>query len=313
MIVNHVMSNDVQSGIFSDIMRYFKEFSPTGSEIVVSKHAIDQADVYHYHRPHLEESLKINSICTVHHDLNETDSWLDYQRFHDVYQSSAHVVCLNSNQLKFLEEKGVEWASIIPHGYNSAIFNPDLPHASGNAESGKITLGLVSKRYGRKVKGEEYIYEVSKRLNPEVYRFLLVGDGRTQDASFLRKLGFEVEVYEYLPYAIFDSLYSEIDALLMTSFHEGGPANIPEAVVTATPIIGNDVGMVSDYLIDGVNGYKLLMDPDIDIIQFEKLQENLSILRKGAVSQQCTAISWQENIAKYFEVYEKIISEGGSR
>lgn len=71
--INHVMSRDIESGIFSAILGYFKKYSPDWIEHIESVRPIEGADVYHYHRPQLEQSLFRNAVCTVHHDLNDTE------------------------------------------------------------------------------------------------------------------------------------------------------------------------------------------------------------------------------------------------
>lgn len=307
MIVNHVMSNDVNSGIFNDIMRYFTVYSSDDVEIVVSNKPVSNADVYHYHRPHLEEKLKSPSVCTVHHDLNETDNWLDYNKFDPVYRAATRVICLNTEQKKFLSARNIKNTIVIPHGYNPNIFPCEKEFKVKEVE--KVTLGLVSKRYGRKVKGEEYIYELVKYLSPTDFKFILVGEGRSYDAEIIRKLGFDVKVFEFLPYVMFDSLYSEIDLLLMTSYHEGGPANIPEAVATGTPIAGNPIGMVADYLVDGENGFMLTMDPAVDYLCFLNYKNNMYDYKLSAYKKINTAITWKSNIDLHMDLYKKLADE----
>lgn len=307
VVINHVMSNDVQSGIFFDILRYFERYRPNDSHIVVSKGPVDGADIYHYHRPHLEKELKGNSVCTVHHDLSDTDNWLAYENFDPLYRQASKIICLNSNQRKFLNKRGIKKTELIPHGYNSEIFSL-LDNVS--IEKEKITLGLVSKRYGRKVKGEEHLYEIVKRLDPTKFSFLLVGEGRSKDASYIKDLGFEVRVYEYLPYKLFGSLYEEINALLMLSLYEGGPANIPEAIVSGTPIIGMNVGMVSDYVKDRENGVLLTGDADVDALKIDNFWSDYTNIKNRALDVKNKAISWERNIEMHFTVYGDIFSAG---
>ena len=57
IIINHVTSNSVHSGIFDDIFSYFERYSKDYAQHVVSEKPIPGAHVRHYHRPHLEEKL----------------------------------------------------------------------------------------------------------------------------------------------------------------------------------------------------------------------------------------------------------------
>ena len=54
---------------------YFNQFGSTEFEHITSIAPIVDAHIYHYHRPHLEEKLLPNSVCTVHHDLDDPDPW----------------------------------------------------------------------------------------------------------------------------------------------------------------------------------------------------------------------------------------------
>jgi glycosyltransferase involved in cell wall biosynthesis len=241
--VNHVMSNELKSGIFDDFIGYLREYSNELISHQVSQEPVADADVFHFHRPHLESRLPPRSVVTVHHDLNESDPWLDFLRFATPYKDAARIVCLNTSQQKWLAERGYDRLEVIPHGYNDRFLKP-----TSRSPNAKIILGLASKRYARRVKGEALFLEIAKRLPAEKFAFILVGAARTQEAAILKEYGFETRVYEHLPYRLFGEFYKEIDGLLILSWHEGGPACIPEAIATATPIISTAVGMALDYV-----------------------------------------------------------------
>lgn len=259
--VNHVMSSDTQSGILDAFIGYLAAHDPTWRH-VISREPIEDAPVYHYHRPHLERSLARTSVVTVHHDLEDTDPWLGSERFISRYREARTIVCLNSCQQEFLRARGFRNVVMIPHGYNDRVFADVHQHPFDPQR--KLWLGFVSKRYGRRVKGEAYLEELLKRLHPSRFAFLMIGEGRMTEAFRARRLGFEVRLYERLPYRLFAEAYRRIDVLLMTSRFEGGPANIPEALASATPILSTRVGMARDWLKPGENGFFLSGNADED-------------------------------------------------
>lgn len=311
-IINHVMSRDIDSGIFSAIIRYFRENSPEWIDHVESVEPLGQADVYHYHRPHLENNLRRNSVCTVHHDLDDPDIWHARHRFIPRYNESSAVICLNKMQKKILiNEEGLKEDKIfvVPHGYNNKFLSPIN---KGKNRQGKFTLGIASRRYARRVKGEAYLSELVKRLDPTAVRFILVGQDRSIDAVDFRKYGFEIEVFERLPYRVFQSFYSEIDALLMCSSHEGGPANIPEAMATGTPVFSSPIGMSLDFIRDGENGFFLKMDPDFDADLIMK--HAINRLEFEGVEDRCfrqvnNIPTWRESIIGNLNAYSKILGK----
>ncbi len=297
------MSNDLSSGIFTDLINYSRKYSNKEDEIIVSNKPTEGCDVYHYHRPHLEKKLVKNSVVTVHHDLNDNDKWHLFENFESQYRQANKIICLNTLQKKFLTEKGISNTIVIPHGYNENIFD-----AKSKPFRQVVNLGIVSKRYGRKVKGEALLYDLMKRLDRNVIKFTFVGKDRTQDCWKARDLGFQAKVFERLPYKIFGSLYDSLDALLVPSIFEGGPANVPEAISTGTPLIAKRVGMVADYLND-TRGILLTDNPDLDamnINRFAKDREFQEKIKKEAYLHADKALTWKDVTEKQFELYRTI-------
>lgn len=315
-VVNHVMSNSVYSGIFKDIIEYFNQYSPSGIKHTVSEAALEEADIYHYHRPNLESKLMNPSVCTVHHDLDDTDKWLSIDKFIPRYLEADAIICLNSVQKERLLGYGVPANKIhvVFHGYNNK--NLSLKQKNNAFFSGeKFVLGIASKRYGRRVKGEAYLLELMKRLDPAMIAFVLIGKDRLVTAKELREFGFECKTFERLPYRIFQEFYNTIDALLITSLFEGGPASLPEALGTGTPVFTSPVGMVNDMLENGVNGHVLSMSPGLDASLIMKYAEEKSSgeetwnsLVDTCKQRACTVPTWRDSILGNIGVYQKVLS-----
>lgn len=305
--INHVFSNDVQSKIFDDLLGYHQRFASGRFDFMKSVSPVHGAWLRHYHRPNVERSLLRPCVVTVHHDLAETDEWLDFAKFEESYRQADTIICLNSLQQRFLADRGFDNTIRIPHGFNETFLRPVARHFDGER---KLWLGIFSRRYGRKVKGEAYIYELAKRLHPSRFGFFLVGQGRSVDARFLGSIGYEVRCYEALPYSTFCTAYQKIDFLLMASVFEGGPANIPEAVATQTPIIANPVGMAHDHLENGANGIALSMDPERDaaiLMDLARHPEQVHALYAGARARAGAAIPWREVVTMHEAEYSRLI------
>jgi glycosyltransferase involved in cell wall biosynthesis len=311
--INHVMSSCVDSAIFRAILGYFQQFLPKEVEFHISERALDGMDLYHYHRPHQEDALLPNSVVTVHHDL--CDGRFIQSRFLSRYREAALVICLNTLQESFLHREGIHRTTVIPHGFNSRIFKS--PSRAKDVPLGrKIILGFISKRYPTRFKGESYLLELLKRLDSRKFGFLFAGSGRTEDAWVARSFGFETAVYEHLPYRLFDRLYQKIDLLLITSFFEGGPANVPEAGITATPILGTRVGMVHDFVRPGENGFFLSGSAPQDIEIFRTVAENThgvtTAIFEGALDSVSRVISWEENVSRNHAAYLVALGEAST-
>ena len=218
----------------------------------------------------IEDKIFSNSVVTVHHDLNDSDRWLNINSFLEKYKKVNRIICLNSIQKKILKQYGIDNTIVIPHGYQDRIFIPSLKRI----ENRKLRILICSKHYDRRVKGEGYLIELLKFVDNRILEFILVGESRSKDIELFKKFGFNIEIYEYLPYRIFGELYKNIDFLLMCSYYEGGPANIPEAIASGTPIICNPIGIAFDMVTDGYNGIHLSMNAYNDSIKLNNLFNN---------------------------------------
>jgi glycosyltransferase involved in cell wall biosynthesis len=276
--------------------------------VVVSETPIDSADVYHYHRPQMESALASPSVVTVHHDLDDPDPFVTYDKFHARYGEATHVVCLNTLQQAILAGKGIEHTSVIPHGYDAALFSKKLRRSFDATRN--TAFGIVSKRYPRRFKGEAHLYDILHFLPTDSVRFVLIGEGRSQDALHMESLGFEVECHEVMPYRVFPKAYEAIDFLLMISTFEGGPASLPEAVASGTPVICTRTGMVPDMIEDGCNGIVLTGRAREDAARMVSVLRNegnaWNRLMIGAETAR-SAPSWEQVIDAHARLYRSIV------
>ncbi|MBX3248541.1 MAG: glycosyltransferase [Myxococcales bacterium] len=309
MLINHVLSSETVSGIFNAIFEYFHKHSPPDLRYTITIHPDPRADIYHFHRPHLESHLPARSVATVHHDLYDPDPWLDFEKFRPRYLEAAHVVCLNRGQQRFLKTQGVLTTTVIPHGYNDAVLRPKVtsPRRRGH---NRTTLGIFSKYYDRRFKGEAYLGDLVKHLDPRLFDFVLVGERRLITAESLAELGYQVRLYERLPYRLFQEAYEAIDYLLMCSTFEGGPANLPEAMATLTPILATPVGFAPDFLTDGHDSLFLTEDPEADaprIMRLSDPSDSLTVaIDRGAAALAERVPTWTDVVERYVNLYRSI-------
>lgn len=308
--VNHVMSTGgLRSTIFDDIYWRFA-LHPGGRFVHTKSVAPDKnATIRHYYRPHLEWRLLSPAVITVHHDPMESYPWLASKLFLPRWRSADHVVCLNSRQQGFLSENGIVNTSVIPHGVDRQVFA--VPKQERAVHSTPIRLGVISKRYDRGVKGEWCLKQLINTLNPRDFAFVLVGEGRSCDASLARARGFEVTCFESLPYHLFAGLYEQLDYLLILSDFEGGPACLPEALGSGVPVIAQPVGMVADYVIHEENG--ILLDEESWVDQIVRLASDDALrfkVNKGAFRGAASIPDWGEVMQRYADVYRRVLGAG---
>lgn len=308
--IDHVLSTALlRSAIFDALVARSVAAAPEGWTVTCSIRPQAGAAVHHYHRPNLEWRLRPRAVVTVHHDLRDNEGWLALRSFLPRYREAAAVHCLNSTQRAFLAERGIAHTHVIPHGVDRAVF--PLPAAARQpVREGRMTLGLASRRYGRGVKGEALLMGLLDHLDPARVDFVLIGEDRWRDAADLRRRGFAAEAFERPPYSLFGALYARMDLLLILSQHEGGPASLPEALGSGTPVAATPVGMVPDMVRDGANGLLLTRDPARDGARLMALLDNgaagLRTLQDGAFASAAAVADWGTVMGALFTLYRQV-------
>ena len=304
--VNHVLSSGlVSSTIFDHLIDRVAAAAPSGVDVSRSLRPRRSAQVWHYHRANLEWRLRPRSVATVHHDLSDDREWLGLEYFLPRYREATVVHCLNTTQQNALAAYGVTSARIIPHGVDRRIFPaPQRPRRFGGE---RLRLGVFSRRYSSGIKGEFLFEPLLENLDPHRVSFVLVGEERGHEAGLARERGFLAEHWERLPYRLMGDAYERIDALLILSQFEGGPASLPEALGSGVPVFCTPVGMCPDFVDDGVNGIFLTGEPRRDGARIMALLDGeargMTALNRGAFAAATAIPSWDKVMAEWHELY----------
>lgn len=306
IIVNQVLSSDIESGIFRDLLTRISASAPPDIDIRISKRPLGGRTIPHFHRPHLEWRLPANAVTTIHHDPADKDGWFRFEKFRSRYREATVNVCLNSNQKTFLAGHGIDNCVVIPHGFDPVVLGSvERPKRHDGVRP--VVLGIFSRRYTRPVKGEGNLYALLKHLPRDRCSFLFVGRDRWRDVGVARAFGFAAEVYETVPYHLFGELYSRIDLLLIPSLFEGGPACLPEALGAATPVLATRTGMAVDMIRDGRNGLFLTGDAHVDASRISGLLDDnarpLNALFDAAAACAHETPSWADSFRRLFDLY----------
>lgn len=253
MLINHVLATEQKSRIFQNLIESYAAYS--SHEHIASIDPIDDANVYIHHRVNKSRRIPNNSISFVHHDLMDIDPAFSLKQYLVPIKKTTGVICLNSLQRKALLDHGVKSKiEVIPHGYACStdainIFqNISIKKSQskiyGNDQ--KTVLFVNSRRYLRSVKGESNLRMLVKDLDVNSYEFQFCGKDRVIDSIYARNNGFAAAHQQPRSYLSLIELYDPADLLLNLSWYEGGPANLPEAISTLTPVITRRIGIAYD-------------------------------------------------------------------
>jgi glycosyltransferase involved in cell wall biosynthesis len=156
------------------------------------------------------------------------------------------VLCMSDLYRRRLRIQGVpaRKLQLAPLGVDLDLFTPEPPEA----ESGKITIGLVGRIYPDGHKGEHLIREIARQLDPDRFSLCIVGSHWEPWLESMRDSALEIAYHRMVETADLPRLYRRMDALLIASKREGGPVTALEALACGVPVISRPVGYVPDLI-----------------------------------------------------------------
>jgi glycosyltransferase involved in cell wall biosynthesis len=185
---------------------------------------------------------------------------------------------------------------VIPLGVNLNAFSMPTAQQRENTRSklgiskGKVVVGSFQKDgngWGqglepKLIKGPDVFCDVAEKLHQQYDLFvLLTGPARGYVKQRLERSGIPYlhrflndpdEIAEY---------YKALDLYIVTGRQEGGPKAVVESLASGVPLVTTKVGMASEVIIDGVNGF---MAPVSDVGEIVKkasyIIENLDLRNK---------------------------------
>ncbi len=190
---------------------------------------------------------------------------------------------------------------------NSVKIPKNLMHNSTNTFK-ILYLGVLIKRKGVYDLLDAYSNVINNTRSAQI-KLLIAGSG--DEEPLLKKysdsLGMNEQQVEFLGWidkGQKDILLRECQLMVLTSYNEGLPVCILEALSYGIPVISTDVGDISEAVKDGYNGY--LVKPG-DIIATAEKMEHI-IMNKSLHEKMCNnARKHAEDIFSEEQYYEKIV------
>ena len=156
----------------------------------------------------------------------------------------------------FVNQFNVSNVTII----NNIVPLPDFSKSTKNKIPHFLFLGRIDDRKG--------IFDVvnavskNKELFHKKIKIIVGGDGRTEEFKHLIKVNDLEEIIQFVGWVSGDKkkkLLNQSDIMLLTSYNEGLPISLLEALSYKMPLISTHVGGISEILEHKKNGY--VVDP----------------------------------------------------
>ncbi|HET8575023.1 MAG TPA: glycosyltransferase family 4 protein [Candidatus Paceibacterota bacterium] len=173
--------------------------------------------------------------------------------------------------------------------------------------------GLGEGNTPKLIKGPDIFCDALQKL-PEPQKtkvhILLAGPARGYVKKRLKEAGIAFTDLGFIDYHETAKYYHTLDCYVVASRAEGGPKALLEAWATGVPLVSTDVGMVSDFLIDGANGLLVPVEDSEKIAECVLALMHDKDLRAKLVREGFRSVQAFENkkIATRYvnEIYKKI-------
>jgi len=196
----------------------------------------------------------------------------------DILRTASKIICLNSAITEELKNIGIPSEKLVVFHIASD------PEVFTHHERGNGKIGFCMNYYERK--NPDLMFDLVK--NMQEYEFILIGGNWDKYKKFdeLIKLN-NFKYYNGVDYDQYPSLYRQMDVFVSTSFLEGGPVPLLEAMLSnVVPVVSN-TGFCPDIVEHGKNGFPF------DTSANYKEVRNLII----------KALSFKENVRPYVTDY----------
>ena len=159
-------------------------------------------------------------------------------------------------------------------------------------------------------KNQRMLINAMSNLNKELWNLTFVGDGETlnQCKELVKKLnlnsninfvGFKDDISQYL---------IENDVYILTSFYEGLPISIIEAMSYGLPVVASNVGGNSELVKSEVNGYLINSQNELEnvISRFIASPKKIREMGEKSLERFKSALTLDGNLEKINTIYKKI-------
>ena len=163
------------------------------------------------------------------------------------YQFSNHIICTSKEQKLFISQRYFirkRKITVIPNWINTNIFKPN--------KKIKDKVGILFVGRFENVKNPKLLLKSMHGINEKV---TMVGNGSLKEKLKIlaKKYSVELEIIDSLPNIELVSYYQKCKLYVHTSFYEGNPKTILEAMACGCCVIAKDVTGVRE-LINNNNG-----------------------------------------------------------
>ncbi|MBD3884961.1 glycosyltransferase [Phormidium tenue FACHB-886] len=201
-----------------------------------------------------------------------------------LYHQLDQTICPSIAAGKSCQEMGIKNTRIIPFfGTDISSYHPDRrdrtclePWLSQAERNNKVLVFLGRLGFEKRVDLLIAAFARLKHSQPNC-SLLIVGDGPADVVSQLKRLAEPISNIHFTGFLLGDekaNVLASCDVFCSPSPYETFGLTVVEAMASGVPVVTVDSGAVSEYLVDGMNGY--LVPPNDAVELADRLAEVLS-------------------------------------
>ncbi|MGQ4810195.1 D-inositol-3-phosphate glycosyltransferase [Candidatus Entotheonellaceae bacterium PAL068K] len=209
----------------------------------------------------LGEILEVPVVCSCRGNDISKDMFIAPQSIATVLQRSTRLIFVSPSLLHMADAlvPCQAKATVIANAVDGRIFRP--VEASTREGRGPVTLGTSG--ILRWKKGIDVFLPLVRQLcADQALHVLVAGYGLDtmvdrQIAAFLESSGLpgRVEIRGFVPHQHMASVLQCLDLYVSTSYQEGMPNGVLEAMSMGLPVVATDADGTAELVVDGVTGY----------------------------------------------------------
>ncbi len=171
---------------------------------------------------------KLKLVMELHSQNLFNKKWLQYRRRNLFYHILARLILPRADKIRsvYYDKKIFslykDKIELVPSNYtDTKLFVPNI-----NEKEKEYDVIYVGRFHPEK--NIEYLYNIIKQLNEKKYRCLIIGRGSLKYKIMLLSAG--CEMIEWVPQDVLAEYYKKSKVLISTSYNEGGPRTVYEAL-----------------------------------------------------------------------------------
>ena len=284
---------------------------------------IDYIDIVHFLTPYVADYMpefrarNKGIVTSIHHVV-------DWDKLKPLTEADA-IMVVAQEWKEYLLNKGVadQKVHLFKNGVDSEVFRPLANQRSlkkrFNFELDLFLLGFCGKFSSNALdrKGIQMFLKAIERLEQkEKFGIVITGPGWEKVIQELVKDNLKVYYFPFLPPHQMPMLYNALDAYIVTSNAEGGPAPLLENMACGTPVITTPVGIAKDVIRNDVNGI-LVSKGDSNalseaIMRLSNLPELCNKTADSALTLIQSSLSWNKTLANIETFYVDVFDNSQS-